>query len=341
MRQSRALWRRPRAPSSSRSVRLFLPTSSRRSTHRRPRARQDLLAAARQLLAGAKGSFGLVLSHSLDAGDAGEVVMAARGQTMSVAVYPHLGSVLFGSEASATKAAMNMPSHSLGMQGWDEEGPIVCEDAFRFDLDAVNGEVLLLKWGQPVQETDEAFLGARDNRRASRRRSWVDKSPLVDDESPRVLSGGEILRATEVMRYAKDKLRLVAFNKVEGEARKAFWPRVVRMYDNPLIMPLLPRVPDPVGKDLLDLPVVLERIASDWDDQSDSLNRISAWTFANKLKVRASRTGMYSRPGPRHSAPSPRCSAQLCFRHGCACMPPATTMARSTCSSQAVRSRSG
>tara|TARA_B110001452_G_scaffold248802_1_gene235835 strand:- start:3197 stop:3997 length:801 start_codon:yes stop_codon:yes gene_type:complete len=266
--------------------------------------------------------------------------MAARGQTMSVAVYPHLSLVLFGSEASATKAAMTMPSQSLGMQGWDEEGPVVCKDAFRFDLDAVNGEVLLLKWGQAVEETDEVFLGARDSRRASRRRSWVDHTPLVDDDSPKMLSGGEILRATEIFRYAKDTLRLVAFNKVEGEARKAFWPRVVRMYDNPLIMPLLPRVADSVGKDLTDLPGVLERIASDWEDTSDSLNRISAWTFVNKLKVRVARSGFLPRPAPRPLAESRR-PAQLCCRHGCACTPPATTMARSTCSSQAARSRSG
>ena len=42
---------------------------------------QDLYTAARQLLAKAKGSFGLGLSHSLDASN--ELVLAARGQTIS------------------------------------------------------------------------------------------------------------------------------------------------------------------------------------------------------------------------------------------------------------------
>ena len=45
-----------------------------------------LLVGAQQILAGAIGSFGLCFSHSLDASN--EVVLAARGQTMSFAVYP-------------------------------------------------------------------------------------------------------------------------------------------------------------------------------------------------------------------------------------------------------------
>ena len=61
----------------------------------------DLLRAALELMAGAQGSFGLVLSHSLDAEK--DVVIASRGQTMSVAFYPSLGCVAFGSEAAATK----------------------------------------------------------------------------------------------------------------------------------------------------------------------------------------------------------------------------------------------
>ena len=64
----------------------------------------DLYVATRLLLASAKGSFGLVTSHSLDSEE--ELVVAARGQTMSVAVYPQMGLVLFGSEAAATKVAM-------------------------------------------------------------------------------------------------------------------------------------------------------------------------------------------------------------------------------------------
>lgn len=114
---------------------------------------QDLLAAAKQMLAAAKGSFGLLLSHSLDAGDMGELIMAARGQTMSAAIYPHLNIVLWGSEASATKAAMTMPMIHPDKNGWNEAGPVCCQGAFRFDLDAVNGEVPVPPWAIPSPST--------------------------------------------------------------------------------------------------------------------------------------------------------------------------------------------
>ena len=52
------------------------------------------------------GSFGLLLSHSLDA--SGELIVASRGQTMSIAFYPESGLVMFGSESAATKAGMTL-----------------------------------------------------------------------------------------------------------------------------------------------------------------------------------------------------------------------------------------
>ena len=63
-----------------------------------------MLQTAQTILTGAIGSFGLVITHSIDAD--GELVIAARGQTMSFAVYPRIGAVVFGSDASATKVGM-------------------------------------------------------------------------------------------------------------------------------------------------------------------------------------------------------------------------------------------
>ena len=57
---------------------------------------QDLLQAVRRFLANAKGSFGLFVSCSLDAHR--QFVLAARGQTISLAFYPKQGIVLWGSE---------------------------------------------------------------------------------------------------------------------------------------------------------------------------------------------------------------------------------------------------
>ena len=63
---------------------------------------QDLLRAVRGFLAGAKGSFGLFASCSLDAHR--QFVLAARGQTMSLAFYPRQGVVLWGSEQARAPA---------------------------------------------------------------------------------------------------------------------------------------------------------------------------------------------------------------------------------------------
>ncbi len=57
---------------------------------------QDLLRAARGLMAGASGDLALFASCSLDAGR--RLVLAARGRPLSVAFYPRLGLVLWGSD---------------------------------------------------------------------------------------------------------------------------------------------------------------------------------------------------------------------------------------------------
>ena len=71
---------------------------------------QDLLAAVRFFLANAKGSFGLCITCSLDAHR--QLVVAARGQTISVAFYPNSGLILWGSEQAAVKAALVGEKHT-------------------------------------------------------------------------------------------------------------------------------------------------------------------------------------------------------------------------------------
>ena len=84
-------------------------------------AANDLEAAAMELMRHAKGSFGLVISHALDATSG--VVVAARGQTLSIAVYPQRGMVLFGSEAAATKAAMGMSAEARRADAAELDSP--------------------------------------------------------------------------------------------------------------------------------------------------------------------------------------------------------------------------
>ena len=64
---------------------------------------QDLFRAVSMLLGNAKGSFCLFVSCSLDAHR--QVVLAARGQTMSVAFYPAKNLILWASEQVLPYAA--------------------------------------------------------------------------------------------------------------------------------------------------------------------------------------------------------------------------------------------
>ena len=83
---------------------------------------------------------------------------------MSIAFYPASGVVAFGSEAAATKAPMGAEGERA---------------SFRFDLDDMNGEVVLLRWGDPAMiaacdrdkggEGDKGGVGRGLSRPGSRR----------------------------------------------------------------------------------------------------------------------------------------------------------------------------
>ena len=66
----------------------------------------DLLYTTRRILSNAVGSFGLCINCSLDS--TRQVAFAARGQTISIAFFPRMGIVTYGSEAAATKAPLTI-----------------------------------------------------------------------------------------------------------------------------------------------------------------------------------------------------------------------------------------
>jgi hypothetical protein len=66
----------------------------------------DSLFTTKYFLTHAKGSFGLVITCSLDAHR--QLCVAARGQTMSVAFYPKKGLICYGSEQAAVKAGLSV-----------------------------------------------------------------------------------------------------------------------------------------------------------------------------------------------------------------------------------------
>ena len=265
----------------------------------------DLLRGTLELMANAQGSFGLVLSHSLDAG--GEVVFASRGQTMSIAFYPALGCVTFGSEAAATKVCMGMknsapkPPKPPKCTGPDPE----TEEAlsFRFDLDDVAGEVVLLRWGEVPQPPAMAhgassgiLTGGPGTRHllccAGHDREAVEVCRLSGGDGN---SGGGWWRKAgaegAVERSAQRVLLCV--NIVQHGEQVSMWQRRLQLDGNPLLSaPPNVLCADPVGRDLLDTPRILGQITSDFDARgvaAKSANLVSAWTFTNKLRQRLKR----------------------------------------------------
>lgn len=107
----------------------------------------DLFYSTRVFLDNAKGSFGLSVSSSWDAHR--QLVVAARGQTMSIAFYPDKGLVCYGSEQAATKAGINakLPHHKHNILDISQRETDVDRDATRLDLDDLGGEVVLLDFG--------------------------------------------------------------------------------------------------------------------------------------------------------------------------------------------------
>lgn len=230
---------------------------------------QKLVKAARQLLEGATGSFGLVLTSSIHAQR--ELVIAARAQTMSVAFYPKLGLLAWGSEASATKAALGTASA--------ETADVL--EGFRYDLDDVKGELIRITWDDEVPEKAEsAHAEGSLVRSRGRIPSWGDVSGV------------------ELFRYGKHGVVRVAhyIEKPTG-LRSPFLNRVVWFRNGEHSMKeeasLLTKKGtsssslDPVGQDIADIPYILRKIQDDWNDRSSvSRNRHTAFTFFELLRTR-------------------------------------------------------
>lgn len=235
----------------------------------------DLATASRQLVGNSKGSFGLVLSHSLDAEH--EIVVAARGQPMSVAIYPALGAVLFGSESAATKAALEMDAtkpwwrpelqSELASSRTRSEAPP--QPSFRIDLDDAEGELLLLRWSDAAaRPTSFASSIAKPSRSYSK--LWRAAA------SGAIPTGGlrsSDLVKTRLMEYDVDGVRRVlvgsSLTLAPAGAKSApsvdLLRRSVKLSDNPLILPLPPSADDEVGQDLADIPRVLNEIARSFE----------------------------------------------------------------------------
>ena len=255
----------------------------------------DSFFVTRTFLSNAKGSFGLMVTNSLDA--ARQLCVAARGQTISVAFYPKKGLICYGSEQAAVKAGLG-----AAMPGGDEK-PSSKEsaerdderDAVRLDLDDLNGEVCLMDWG----EGDAAV--SLPNQQYETYPQMAGKLKIVLAMDAPVVSARDARRVSQnaaspsVRRKTAAPASLRDVNpRVDAKAhlQKELFHRMTRLEGNEFIKPLAPDAPDLVGADVRDIPRVLRDIQEDWRNKprgTISLNRLTAWNLSRCLRRRLDR----------------------------------------------------
>ena len=176
---------------------------------------------------------------------------------MSVAFYPNKGLVCYGSEQAAVKAGLNvsLPGRS-GEDTFIESHHAVDGDVLRFDLDDLNGEVVLLDWSTKGGST-----------------------PLVSQPS------------RHLPRYPmmNEKLTMILYHETAATVDHAeIYNRMTKLNGNELILPLPDEPQDPVLTDIQDIPKICQDIQDDWnvDTPSTSLNRLTAYNLSRCLRKR-------------------------------------------------------
>ena len=196
----------------------------------------DLLNTSKIFLANASGSFGLCITSSLDAQR--QLCVAARGQTLSIALYPKKGIICFGSEQAAVKAGMTAEFPGGAPDVLGKTHLDVDNDDLRLDLDDLGGEICLLDWGK---------------------RSF--KNPAVSPPNRhipthRLMNGG-----------------VDAYLLQESKAHTTsnmIYHRMTRLTRNQFVKPLPSEAPDPVLKDIQDIPRICREIQEDWRNMNKS-----------------------------------------------------------------------
>jgi hypothetical protein len=216
----------------------------------------DIFRAVKLFFKNATGSFGLMATSSEDAHR--QICIAARGQPMSIAIYPELG-VCYGSELAAVKVPLGVSarpaarggggtksSRSLSFRHLDvhtsrhrlkvEEHlppstPGLSKPCSRLDLDDLVGEVVLVDWG-------------------------TTGAPVVSLHS-----------------YLESRARET---RVED--------RITNLTGNDLLLPLPKQSKDPILDELCEIPSALEKIQKNW--QSGDMNRLAAINLGLQVRKR-------------------------------------------------------
>lgn len=244
----------------------------------------DSLFTTKYFLTHAKGSFGLVITCSLDAHR--QLCVAARGQTMSVAFYPKKGLICYGSEQAAVKAGLSVETPNGDILASVHGGEYGDDNAaVRLDLDDLNGEICLLDWGEDCIPA------------VSYPNSHLEQYPLMGGTVTAILAVEGEMKIEQPTAFMRQKsIENIApssprRNKGVSVDKKLFH-RMTRLEGNELIKMLPEESNDPVLTDISDIPRILKNIQDDWRNKpqgSMSLNRLTAWNLARCLKKRLER----------------------------------------------------
>ena len=210
----------------------------------------DLFQTTKYFLENAKGSFGLMFTSSLDASN--QICIAARGQTMSVALYPRKGIICYGSEQAAVKAGLNFKSPSGDIQ-YERSATFGSEryefETVRIDLDDLGGEVCLVDWSGRGGDDTISFPN----------RHWQQHVAL------------------------QGKVRLV-FHQQSKTSDHDITKRFTLLEGNEFINPLPNDSDDLILDDIRDIPKICKDIQGSWS--ASSLNCLTAWNFTRCLRRR-------------------------------------------------------
>ena len=210
----------------------------------------DLFHAVAIFLDNAKGSFGLMVTSSLEASR--QIVIAARGQPMSVAVFPKKGLICYGSEPAAVKAGLNFESpggdRKISVQS-HHDNLVDGSPAFRVDLDDLGGEVCLIDWGHP-SDCD------------------IVSAPYRDLKRHVTMKGNTTL----------------IFHDQNSTIDRPISAKTMMLEDNEGIKPLPEDSKDLVLTDIQDIPAVCKSIQDTW--KSNSLNILTSCHLKRCLRAR-------------------------------------------------------
>lgn len=213
----------------------------------------DLFHTTKEFLSNAHGSFGLCVASSLDASS--QLCLAARGQPTSVAFYPKEGVVLYGSEQSAVKAALQ--SSGIVTDSSEQEtgnSNVIDKGSLRLDLDDLGGEVCLIDFSTTAV---------------------VKTSPVSCPH-----------QNLAVHKFLNGRVRVVLWQQNRtGQPRDTLFHRCTQLGGNSFIQPLRNDPEDVVLSDIQRIPGVCEAIQKDWQNKCDgiSFNRLTALNLSRSL----------------------------------------------------------